>query len=68
MSKGIKLTITELCKVVGISRQSYYKYKQLKSEITELHRIIGEKQILLDLQEKLIELAEVEYKVDIKKS
>jgi len=43
------------------------KLKQLKSEVAELHRIIGEKQILLDFQEKLIELAEAEYKVDIKK-
>ncbi len=44
------------------------KLKHLKSEVAELHRILGEKQILLDFQEKLIELAEVEYKVDIKKS
>jgi transposase len=43
------------------------KLKELKEEIKELHRIIGEKQILLDFQRKLIERAEKEYKVDIKK-
>ncbi len=43
------------------------KLKELKEEIKELHRIIGEKQILLDFQTKLIERAEKEYKVDIKK-
>jgi transposase-like protein len=39
----------------------------MKEEIKELQRIIGEKQIKLDFQEKLITLAEREYKVDIKK-
>ena len=33
----------------------------------ELERIIGEKQIKLDVQEKMFELAEREYKIDIKK-
>ncbi|HET9487189.1 MAG TPA: transposase [Chryseosolibacter sp.] len=39
----------------------------LREEMKELQRIIGEKQIKLDFQEKLISLAEREYKVDIKK-
>ena len=43
------------------------KLLQMKEEIKELQRIIGEKQIKLDFQEKLISLAESEYKVDIKK-
>jgi len=43
------------------------KLKQLKSEVSELHRIIGEKQIMIDFQAKLIDIAEQEYKVDIKK-
>jgi transposase-like protein len=43
------------------------KLLQMKEEIKELQRIIGEKQIKLDFQEKLITLAEREYKVDIKK-
>jgi transposase len=43
------------------------KIHQLKEKVRELERIIGQKQILLDFQEKMIELAEEEYRVDIKK-
>ena len=43
------------------------KIAALKEQVKELERIIGEKQIKLDFQEKMIELAEKEYKVDIKK-
>lgn len=43
------------------------KIQDLKDHIRELERVIGEKQIKLDFQEKMIELAEQEYKVDIKK-
>ncbi len=32
-----------------------------------MERIVGQKQILLDFKEKMIELAEETYKVDIKK-
>ena len=43
------------------------KLESLRKQIKELERIIGEKQIKLDFQEKMIELAEKAYKVDIKK-
>ena len=43
------------------------KLLAMREQIKELERIIGEKQIKLDFQEKLIELAESEYKIDIKK-
>lgn len=43
------------------------KLLQMKEEIKELQRIIGEKQILLDFKDKMIELAEGKYGVDIKK-
>ncbi|HNF41923.1 MAG TPA: transposase [Bacteroidia bacterium] len=39
----------------------------LKKRIAELERLVGQKQILLDFKEKMIELAEEEYQVDIKK-
>jgi transposase-like protein len=39
----------------------------LKDKIKELEQIIGQKQIIIDFQEKMIDIAEVEYKVDIKK-
>jgi transposase len=39
----------------------------MKEEIRELQRIIGEKQIMIEFKDKMIELAEEEYKLDIKK-
>jgi transposase-like protein len=43
------------------------KISALKEQVKELERIIGEKQIKLDFQEKMIELAEKAYNIDIKK-
>jgi len=43
------------------------KLAELKEKVRELERIIGQKQLLIDFQSKVIELAEEEYKVDIKK-
>lgn len=43
------------------------KVQALRDKVKELERIIGQKQILIDFQAKVIEIAEEEYKVDIKK-
>lgn len=43
------------------------KILALREHVKELERIIGQKQLLIDFQEKVIELAEQEYKLDIKK-
>lgn len=43
------------------------KIQALKDQVKELERIIGEKQVKLDFQEKMIELAESMYQIDIKK-
>ena len=43
------------------------KLLQMKEEIKELQRIIGEKQMKIDFQDKMISLAETAYKIDIKK-
>lgn len=40
---------------------------ELKKQVSDLERIIGQKQILIDFQEKMIDLAEGTYGVDIKK-
>ena len=39
----------------------------LKQRIAELEKVIGQKQLLLDFKDKMIELAEETYGVDIKK-
>jgi transposase len=40
---------------------------ELKRKVAELERIIGQKQILLDFKDKMIDIAEEMYGVDIKK-
>jgi transposase len=54
-------------KQVVEAKSDSQKLLAMREQIKELERIIGEKQVKLDFQEKLIELAEAEYKVDIKK-
>ena len=54
-------------KQVVESKSDTQAIKALKEQVKELERIIGEKQIKLDFQEKMIEIAEEVYKVDIKK-
>lgn len=43
------------------------KLQKLKNEIAELERKLGQKQVELDFNSKMIELAEEEYQIDIKK-
>ncbi len=40
----------------------------LKQKVAELEKIIGQKQILLDFKDKMIEIAEQTYGIDIKKT
>lgn len=43
------------------------KIQLLQDKIKELERIVGQKQIMIEFQEKIIEIAEITYKIDIKK-
>jgi transposase len=43
------------------------KLLALQQQIAELERMVGQKQIIIDFQAKMIELAETTYGVDIKK-
>lgn len=43
------------------------KIKELQAKIKELERLVGQKQIQLEFKEKMIEIAEEMYRVDIKK-
>lgn len=43
------------------------KIKALQDRIKELERVIGQKQLLIDFKDKMIEIAEEMYQVDIKK-
>lgn len=54
--------------VVEMSDSKETKVKDLQRKVAELERALGQKQIKLDFYEKMIELAEKEYDLDIKKS
>ena len=54
-------------KLVVESESDTRQLLELKKKVAELERIIGQKQILIDFKDKMIELAEEEYGVDIKK-
>jgi len=43
------------------------KIQALEEKIKELERLVGQKQILLEFKDKMIEIAEKTYGVDIKK-
>ena len=57
--KGLKMVVE--------AKSESRKLLMMKEQIKELQRIIGEKQILIDFKDKMIELAEGEFGVDIKK-
>jgi transposase len=44
------------------------KLLELKKRVAELERLVGQKQILIDFKDKMIELAEEHYNIDIKKN
>jgi transposase len=49
------------------SESESVRFNKVQERIKELERVIGQKQLLIDFQQKVIELAEVEYGIDIKK-
>ncbi len=44
------------------------KLIELRKKIAELERTVGQKQIVIDFKDKMIELAEEHYNIDIKKN
>lgn len=57
--KGVKQVIE--------AKSDTLKIQQLKDQIKELERIIGQKQLVIDFQQKAIEIAEQQFGIDIKK-
>jgi transposase-like protein len=54
--------------VVEMKDSQVQKLKELEQKVKDLERIVGQKQIAIDYLEKMIELAEDELKIDIKKN
>lgn len=54
-------------KQVVEAKSDTLRIKALEDRIKELERIVGQKQLLLEFKDKMIEIAESDYGVDIKK-
>ena len=54
-------------KQVVESKSDTQTIKALRERIKDLERVIGQKQLLIEFKEKMIEIAEATYNVDIKK-
>jgi transposase-like protein len=54
--------------VVEMGESTDQKVKQLNQKIAELEQTVGQKQIKIDFLTKMIELAETEYNLDLKKN
>ena len=55
-------------KVVEMASSSKEKLKELQKKISDLERVVGQKQLNIDFLEKMIEIAKNEYGIDIKKN
>ena len=49
------------------SESDTVKLIEYQKKIADLERLVGQKQVLIEFQDKMIELAEKEYNIDIKK-
>lgn len=58
-SKGVRIMVE--------SESDTKKIQELKAKIAELERLLGQKQVMLEFKDKMIDLAEETYGVDIKK-
>ena len=54
-------------RIIEMSKSSTTKVKELEQKIKELERIVGNKQIMIDYLEKMMEIAKEELDIDIKK-
>lgn len=54
--------------VVEMKDSSLKRVKDLEKQIAELERTVGQKQIMIDFLEKMIELAKTDLGIDIKKN
>ena len=55
-------------KVVEMADSSKQKLKELQKRISELERVVGQKQLNIDFLEKMIEIAKEQYGIDVKKN
>ena len=57
----------EGCRIIEMKQSATNKVKELEQRIKDLERMVGQKQIKIDFLETMIDVAEEELKIDIKK-
>jgi len=55
-------------RIIEMKESSSLKMKSLEQRISELERMVGQKQIKIDYLEKVIDIAKEEFDIDIKKN
>ena len=65
--KKYSVSIMPKARMIVESESDTVKLIEYQRKIAELERLVGQKQIVIEFQEKMIELAEKEYNIDIKK-
>ncbi len=55
-------------RIIEMTKSSTDKIKQLEQKVKQLEQIVGQKQIKIDFLEKMIQLADQYYDIDIKKN
>lgn len=55
-------------RIVEMKESSTKKLKELEQKVKDLEQAVGQKQIMIDYLEKMMELAKEEFNIDIKKN
>jgi transposase len=55
-------------RIVEIKDSQTFRLKELEEKVKDLERAVGQKQIMIDYLEKMIDLANEAYSIDIKKN
>ena len=55
-------------RIIEMKDSQTQRLKELEQKVKELERAVGQKQIKIDFLEKMIELAEDHYAIDVKKN
>ena len=61
------IKIMPKARMIVESESDTVKLIEYQKKIADLERLVGQKQVLIEFQDKMIELAEKEYNIDIKK-
>ena len=56
------------CRIVEMKESNQQKVNELQKKVKELEQVVGQKQIKIEYLEKLIEIANKDLKLDIKKN